>query len=146
MLDVVPPDESAGVRNSSVYTNAIGAATLRWCLEAAPLINATVPAGWRDIADNMYLPMNDTLYAGGVVHAEYDGYSGEMINQADVGLLQYPLGMAMDAAVARNDLDFYTTVTRQQGYFTGDSVYSIAYLVSGREGLGERCVSLCALV
>tara|TARA_B110001452_G_scaffold111595_1_gene92511 strand:- start:874 stop:1026 length:153 start_codon:yes stop_codon:yes gene_type:complete len=29
------------------------------------------------------------------------------INQADVALMQYPLGLAMDGDVARNDLLFY---------------------------------------
>ena len=30
-----------------------------------------------------YLPLSDTLYAGGPVHPEHAGYAGQRINQAD---------------------------------------------------------------
>jgi trehalose/maltose hydrolase-like predicted phosphorylase len=53
LLDVMPPDESAHVINSSVYTNAVAAATLQW----------GVAASWSVIAADMYMPLNTTLYA-----------------------------------------------------------------------------------
>lgn len=75
-----------------------------------------------------------SIVAGHEVHPEYRGYQhGTKINQADVALLQYPLGVAMPRAVALSDLNYYTSVTRQNGYFTGNSAYAIAYLA-----LGER--------
>ena len=40
--------------------------------------------------------------------AWWAGYSGQQINQADVGLLQYPLSMPMDPTLALRDLDYYT--------------------------------------
>ncbi len=101
------------------------------------------------------------------MHAEYDGYDGQTINQvceschrcvptqsscrptvaassccrvivcfivsvvfhrvvsswhpqADVALLQYPLGVEMDPELAKNDLDYYTGVVRHRLYLSHD--------------------------
>lgn len=42
LLNVQPPDESAGVVNSSVYTNAIAAATLAFGIEAGAVLGREV--------------------------------------------------------------------------------------------------------
>ncbi len=63
LLDVMPPDESAHVINSSVYTNAVAAATLQWGVRAASILNDSVAASWSVIAADMYMPLNTTLYA-----------------------------------------------------------------------------------
>lgn len=105
----------------------------------------TVPALWITIAENMWLPLNFTIYPEGPVHAEYAGYNGEQINQADVALLQYPLQFPMDADIARRDLDYYTTVTRKDGFFTGDSAYSIAYLRLGDRAAADEQFRLAFL-
>ena len=67
------------------------------------------------------------------MHAQYTGYNGHSINQATVALLQYPLSRAMPDALALADLRYYESVTRTGGYFTGDSVYSIAWLRRGND-------------
>lgn len=85
---VIPPDESRDVIDDSVYTNAAGAQTLAWCVEAAAIVGvppASLPPLWAEIAAAPYMPLDDTLYAGGPVHRQNTGYTGQMINQADVG-------------------------------------------------------------
>ena len=135
MLDVQPPDESAGRVNNSAYTNAIAAVTLRLavnlgksdCPKHVP--NEAVQAEYLEMANNVYLPFDDE----GQRHLEYDGYAGQTINQDDVGLLQYPLGWKMNSDVAYNDLDYYESVTAHNGYFTGNSAYGIAWLALGED-------------
>ena len=141
------PDENAGVVDDQLYTIGAGAATLAFCGAAAAALGLPPPPTlWAEIARSPYLPVNDSLYSGGAVHPEYFGYSGAHINQADVALLQYPLGIQFDAELAQRDLDFYSGRTglaqqqqqqqRQPGesicpFFTGNSAYGIAYLALG---------------
>ena len=118
---VIPPDESAGVTDDSVYTNAAAAQALDWCVEAAEALGHNVPPLWRAMAAAPYLPLSTTLYAGGTVHVQDAHYvRPRTINQADVVLLQYPLGLTFDdPSLARRDLDFYASVTDEAGMFTG---------------------------
>jgi len=135
ILNVICPDESSNIVNHSVYTNAAAAQTLQWCVDAATILNKTeeVPKMWSIMADSPYMPLNMTEYSEGPVHQNYAGYQGGMTNQADVALLQYPLGLKFPEDVARRDLDFWSTKTNFAGIFTGDAAYSVAYL-----GLGNR--------
>jgi hypothetical protein len=76
----------------------------------------------------MKIPFNETLQ----IHEEYDGYNGHTINQADVVLLQYPLGYPMESTIALNgtkgnfpakvslDVTYWQDKTDSNGYFTGD--------------------------
>jgi trehalose/maltose hydrolase-like predicted phosphorylase len=133
-LNVIGPDESAGVVNDSAYTNAIASKTLKWAIEAAGVVGSIPGSNWSAIASNVFLPI--TLLPGSETlgHPEYSGYDGENINQADVALLQYPLGWEMPSEVAHADLVFYeqrssTPDTKQ--FYTGDSAYSVAWLRLG---------------
>jgi hypothetical protein len=53
------------------------------------------------------------------------------IMQSAAALLQYPLGLPMATEIKINDLRYYEPRTRQNGFFTGDSIYSIAWLALG---------------
>ena len=53
------------------------------------------------------------------------------IMQSAAALLQYPLGLEMPETIRRNDLAYYEPRTRSNGFFTGDSIYSIAWLALG---------------
>ena len=132
IYDVMPPDELAGVVNHSVYTNAAAAVLLDWVADELYDIGDSEDAAlYGNIAGKMYIPESDQLWTR-VVHPEYDGYSGEPINQADAVLLQFPLLFEMSDDIAYNDLRYYENLTSipgvTKGYYTGDSSYSIAYL------------------
>jgi len=157
-MRVQPPDESAGVIDSSVYTNAAASDLLAWAAVTGrrkQLISADTAANWSATAAAMYIPTSSTLcdpsicgpcdVAGGkpAVHAEYDGYDGEAINQADAVLLQFPLQFAMDDQLAFNDLQYYASRTSVPGessreFYTGDSSYAIAYLNLLRRGFVDE--------
>ena len=88
---VIPPDESRGIIDDCVYTNAGAAQTLSWCLEAASILDipaSSLPPLWSEMAAAPYLPLNNSLYDKGPVHAQNKGYAGSTVNQADVALLQ----------------------------------------------------------
>ena len=137
---VIPPDESRGVVDDEVYTNAAGAQTLAWCVTAAAELDipaALLPPLWSVIAAAPYLPLDDTLYKGGPVHRQNQNYSGQTINQADVVLMQYPLGLDFGEDQNQRDLDYYSTVTDFAGMFTGDSSYACAYLALGNRSAAD---------
>lgn len=140
------PDENAGVVDDSLYTVGVGAATLAFCADAARALGLPpTPAQWADIAASPYLPTSDALYPGGPVHPEYKGYAGAHINQADVALLQYPLGVVFERGLALRDLDYYSALTGVAAdgalgicpFFTGNSAYGIAYLALGNRSAAD---------
>jgi protein-glucosylgalactosylhydroxylysine glucosidase len=142
VLQVITPDESSGITNHSAYTNAAGAETLKWCLEAAAALQQPTPPLWATIAAAPYLPLSSSLYAGGTVHMPYSSYKGGQINQADVALLQYPLGLQLESGLAQRDLDYFASRTDFAGMFTGDSSYSCAYLALGNRSAADAQLSL----
>jgi trehalose/maltose hydrolase-like predicted phosphorylase len=86
------------------------------------MFDLPVPGEWSDIASHMKWPFDPTLQ----IHLEYDSYHGQIINQADVVLLQYPLMQNVSKQIAQNDAAYYQAKTDSNGYFTGDKyVYII---------------------
>eukprot|EP01047_Picozoa_sp_COSAG01_P031529 COSAG01_NODE_2241_length_8086_cov_25.173282_6_plen_454_part_00 len=159
---VTSPDESAGVQDDEVYTNAIGAATIDFALEVAKVLGLQLPTDWAAMAAAPYLPLNTSLpdSNGAQIHPEFSGYAGGppdccnrrgivlleksdqsrhrcCITQSAATLMQYPLDVVMSDHVKINDLRYYEPRTRANGFFTGDSIYSIAWLA-----LGNRSAAL----
>eukprot|EP00729_Bicosta_minor_P020156 gene20156-4860_t len=111
---------------------------------SAPLL-----ARWADIADRVYLPTSTTLVDSGglAVHPQNRDYlggssdccesgrgkagNGCCIEQSAVVLMQYPLGLDQPEEVKLNDIKYYEPRTIANGFFTGDSIYSIAWLALG---------------
>ena len=149
------PDENAGVVDDQLYTIGIGAATLDFCGVAAAALDLQplLPSLWAQIAASPYIPLSTTLYPGGTVHPEYKGYGGAHINQADVALLQYPLGIEFEHDLALRDLDYYSALTgavetgdtRVTPFFTGNSAYGIAYLALGNRTAADYQFELAFL-
>ncbi len=141
---VITPDESQGVTDDSAYTNAAAAQALAWCGEAAAALGvpaAALPPLWAAAAAAPYLPLSAALNpgpGGGPVHAQNAGYAGGTINQADVALLQYPLGLRLERGLAQRDLDYYAARTAWGGMYTGDAAYSCAYLALGNRSMADR--------
>jgi len=133
---VIGPDEGASVVDDSAYTNAVAARTFAWAVEAAELAGAVPGANWSSLATRPLLRVEVLPGSGLVGHPEYSGYTGQDVNQADVALLQYPLGLTtqMGSSVARADLMYYeqrSSTANTRGFYTGDSAYSIAWLRLG---------------
>jgi hypothetical protein len=96
------------------------------------VLGVPTPPLWADMAAAPYTPLVTTLTPAGAVHQEYTGYDGRrIIQQSDVALLQWPLGMTFAPDQAARDLDYWLNVTDMGGMFTGDTVYAIGFLRLG---------------
>ena len=140
-LQVISPDEGAGIHDGNAYTNAIAGETIRFALETAARFGYTPHGNWSQIAARIFLPL--VTIDGLEVHPEYTNYSVKTrpyINQADVALMQYPLMLPMDPTIAKNDLLFYqarSSGPSTAGFYTGDSAYSIAWLQLGNRSAAD---------
>lgn len=101
---VMGPDESHAPVNNSGFTSGIAAASIATGLRVAKLTGAQIPANWSAIAANIYISFDSTHR----YHPEYDGFPlGEVVRQADIQLLQYPLTYTFPSDVAANDMKLY---------------------------------------
>jgi len=87
-------------------------------------LNQKVPSNWTNIAGQIKIPFDSQKQ----IHPEYDGYSGQVIKQADVVLLGFPLMYEMKNSVRKNDLLYYTPLTDPNGPAMTWSMYAIAWL------------------
>jgi hypothetical protein len=130
--NVTGPDESSGKVDDEAYTNAVAAASIAFAAECAPRVGAAVPANWSAIVAGVYLPVVGGVYDGGPIHDQDKQYTkGKIITQSAVGLLQYPLEVEMSTELKTNDLLYWQAHTADNGFYTGDSSYSIAWLALG---------------
>ena len=85
---------------------------------------APIPANWSAIASSPYLPTVTGIYDGGPIHMQDKQYTkGKIITQSAVGLLQYPLEIAMPTQLKVNDLLYWQSHTADNGFYTGDSSF-----------------------
>lgn len=144
VTNVIGPDELSGVVDGDAYTTAIMAATLAFCVEAGTVVGKTAPSEWLKISSRPFLPTSTLLdnlpLNGSAVHLQFHDWprQGRAIEQSSVALLQYPLGVSMPPRLAEADLMYYENITRTTGFFTGDSIYSIAWLALGNRQAADR--------
>jgi hypothetical protein len=138
VLSVIGSDERAGIVDDNAYTNALVAETLAYAAWVADQVGAAPSANWSRIAAGMLLPVVDGIFDGGPIHLENRQYkAGQMISQSDVGLLQYPLGQDMPQELKANDLTYWENHTLDNGFYTGDSSYAIAWMAIGRRDMSD---------
>jgi trehalose/maltose hydrolase-like predicted phosphorylase len=127
---VTGPDEENPDVDDEVYTDAAAKATLDDAVAAARVLGMTAPADWTTIASRIVVPMDAPLG----IQPEFSGYGGGMVKQADVTLLEYPLGYPMPPAVAADDVDYYAPRTDPDGPSMSDAVNSIDTAAVGAPG------------
>ncbi len=134
---VQPPDEKAGRVEDSTYTNAAARAALRYTASVTP--SQANKEKYTRVADGVFIPYDSDTG----IHPEYvaPAYDGHLINQADVGLLYYPLREPLSVQQAVKDLTYWEAHTNPDGYFTGDSAYAIAWLRAGRPDKAEETLT-----
>ena len=98
--------------------------TLEFGIYASELLGRTYPSHWITVIENIVIPF-DTVKQ---YHPEYDGYDGEVIKQADVILLGFPLMYNMSKQVRANDLNFYSSVTDLSGPAMTWSMTAVGYI------------------
>lgn len=100
--NVVAADEWAENVDDNAYTNAAARANLQDALEAARVLGLSPDPDWTTVRDNIPI----LRFPDGTTR-EHRTYNGELIKQADVNLLAYPLKEVTSPAAVRRDLEYY---------------------------------------
>ena len=133
--NVVGADEYAQNVDDNAFTNGSAKVALANAVKAADVLGMTPDARWQEVSDNMrfhYMP-DGTM-------KEHATYAGEMIKQADVNLLAFPLGIVTDKDAVRRDIDYYEEkIDKVNGPAMGNSILSILY---SRLGEGEKAYEM----
>lgn len=111
----------------NAFTNASAKLALQYAIRAAQLCEADVDSRWGEVAENLRIHR----FPNGVTkeHATYDG---EMIKQADVNLLGYPLGLVTDVSQLKKDLEYYADkIDPQHGPAMSFAVFCVQYARMG---------------
>ena len=126
LKNVIPPDEYVDHVDDSVYTNFVAAQALRFAVSAAVILNVECPKcdSYHTLADDLVILYDEKIG----FHPEYDGYRWTKIKQADVVLLNYPLGMNLTKPQIKADLDYYAPLSDPNGPAMTWSMFTIGYL------------------
>lgn len=124
--NVVGADEFAPNVDDNAFTNGSVKTTLGYAIKAAALLGAKTDPDWQMVADNLKF----NYFENGVMK-EHRDYKGEIIKQADVNLLAYPLELVTDAKTVKLDLEYYEPLISKEGPAMGLSVFSVIYARMG---------------
>lgn len=135
ILNVIGANEYAVGVNDNAYTNGSAKKALEYAVKAAALCGEEAPGVWGKIRDGLRFPK----FRNGV-NMEHSAYSGEMIKQADVNLLSYPLDVVADRKSILRNLEYYEPkIDPKNGPAMSWSVFSIQY---ARLGMTEKALEM----
>ena len=132
---VIPPDEHAwdhyaGLVDNSAMTNCYAAWTLAKGSETGEgLATPGERAEWQRLSTAMWLPRDNKHN----LFAEYAGYPGHAVKQADVGHLFFPLLVSEDPEEIRRNVYYYADREKETGLYLmhSPSVYGSALSRAG---------------
>lgn len=122
ILNVVGADEYAQHVDDNAFTNASAIESLKNTIKAATILNEPVDPKWVALSERLSIHSKDGITQN------YKGYNGEMIKQADVNLLAYPLHIITDEKQIKKDLDYYAAkIDPKDGPAMASGVLSVLY-------------------
>ncbi|MNR92204.1 Kojibiose phosphorylase [compost metagenome] len=122
ILNVVGADEYAQHVDDNAFTNASAIESLKNTIKAATILNETVDPRWKEVSDKLL------IHTENGITQNYKGYKGQMIKQADVNLLAYPLHIITDKAQIKKDLQYYAEkMDKKDGPAMASGVLSVLY-------------------
>jgi trehalose/maltose hydrolase-like predicted phosphorylase len=122
ILNVVGADEYAQHVDDNAFTNASAIESLKNTIKAAKILNEPINPKWVLIADKLL------IHTKNGITQNYKGYEGQMIKQADVNLLAYPLNIITDKAQIERDLEYYADkIDKKDGPAMASGVLSVLY-------------------
>ncbi|SNR56123.1 glycosyl hydrolase family 95 catalytic domain-containing protein [Lutibacter flavus] len=120
--NVVGANEFAQNIDDNAFTNGSAITALQFAQLAAKELGIAINPNWKKVGDNI------------IIHKFPDGttkenstYNGEIIKQADVNLLAYPLNIVSDKETLLKDLNYYEAKLAEEGPAMGKSVFSVIY-------------------
>jgi trehalose/maltose hydrolase-like predicted phosphorylase len=122
ILNVVGADEYAQHVDDNAFTNASAIESLKNTIKAATILGEPVDPRWVDISDNLVIHVKNGITQN------YKGYDGQIIKQADVNLLAYPLNVITDKKQIEKDLEYYSAkIDPKDGPAMASGVLSVLY-------------------
>lgn len=100
--NVVGSDEFAINVDNDAFTNGSAIQVLKAAIAAARIVGEAPLPIWKEVSDKLIIGK----FPNGTVR-EHDTYNGEMIKQADVNLITFPLDVIIDRETIRKNLNFY---------------------------------------
>ncbi len=120
--------------DNNAFTNGMAITVLGYASAAAKELGLAPDPDWAHVAANIPL----LKFPNGVTR-ENATYNGEMIKQADVNLLSYPLHVISDPAQIKKDLDYYEPLMSPEGPAMGNAILTVS---AARSGDAERAYGL----
>ncbi len=122
ILNVVGADEYAQHVDDNAFTNASAIESLKNTIKAATILNEPINPKWAAVSEKL------VIHRENGITQNYKGYQGQMIKQADVNLLAYPLHIITDKAQIEKDLEYYAEkIDKKDGPAMASGVLSVLY-------------------
>ena len=122
ILNVVGADEYAQHVDDNAFTNASAIEALRNTIKAATILGEPIDPNWQLVSDKI------VIHSENGITQNYKGYNGQMIKQADVNLLAYPLHIITDKNQIEKDLNYYAEkIDKKDGPAMASGVLSVLY-------------------
>ncbi len=120
--NVVGANEFAPNVDDNAFTNGSAITALQFATKAAGVLGETANPDWNEVASKIRI----LKFPDGTTK-EHATYEGEIIKQADVNLLTYPLNVVSDDATVLKDLKYYEPKLSPEGPAMGQSVFAVIY-------------------
>ncbi|MEJ2112373.1 MAG: glycoside hydrolase family 65 protein, partial [Flavobacteriaceae bacterium] len=120
--NVVGANEFAPNVDDNAFTNGSAITALRYAILASDELRVSANESWKEVANNIKIhrfPDGTTM--------EHSKYNGDIIKQADVNLLTFPLDIVKDEATILKDLKYYEPKLAEEGPAMGKSVFAVIY-------------------
>ncbi|MDP1676517.1 MAG: glycoside hydrolase family 65 protein [Bacteroidota bacterium] len=122
IINVVGADEYAQHVDDNAFTNASAIEALKNTMKAATILNEPIDPKWKEVSEKLI------IHSENGITQNYKGYKGEMIKQADVNLLAYPLHVITDKNQIKRDLEYYADkIDKKDGPAMAYGVLSVLY-------------------
>jgi len=119
--NVIGANEFAQNIDDNAFTNGSAITALQFAVSAAKELNIEPNTKWSTVADNIVIhkfPDGTTM--------EHSKYDGDIIKQADVNLLSYPLNIIQGDNLLK-DLKYYEPKLAEEGPAMGKSIFAVIY-------------------
>ena len=120
--NVVGANEFAPNVNDNAFTNGAAITALQYAILASKEIKIDAPKEWQDVASGIKILQFDDGTT-----KEHETYNGEIIKQADVNLLTYPLDIVNDTETILKDLTYYEPKLAKEGPAMGKAIFAVIY-------------------
>jgi kojibiose hydrolase len=124
--NVVGANEFAQNIDDNAFTNGSAITVLNDALKAAKILDVTPQKEWQTVADGLVIHK----FKNGVTK-ENRTYSGEVVKQADVNLLAFPLQIITDEKQIKKDLNYYEPRFAKEGPAMAHAILAILYAQLG---------------